>query len=584
MSPASPVPLQPEAVSHEDVLRGLERSGLLQDCQLLWLSSGTEGGGSPSAECTLSGTLSLGLHVIQLRVRLPVKFPHCLPEIRVERIDPPESLPHMLVGGVVCFPEDADLLYTDDPQTLAWEALVYAKRLLSDMLTGHRGEEYTQEAVAYWRGLAGRRQMESVVSGGAHPRPLVVFFRGDLPCAVADDPDTYASSRPERTLDGLTQGKALYVPLGSAEVERDFHPQELSTLQGLRKHVRALPEDARFRLRLLIVPGTRELLLVLGLRRPRGERALLGLLLTDIQGGHPLEDERSQARCVPIELLRKDLNYLAPRGGAGPALRDRRILLAGCGAVGGYIAQALARAGVGKLSLVDPDVFTLDNTYRHACGMSWLHHPKVEGLREEIQRAIPYVSVSIYLERIEELLARESSFLREHDLVISAMGHPTVERQLNQRIWTDSTHPPALFTWLEPLGLGGHALLTHLGGTRGCMSCIYHQYVKGGPLENSAAFAMPGLAYTRDALGCGSRYLPFADLDAQRTAGLATRLALRVLRGELAEAHLMSWKGARQAFDQAGYHVTSRYDMEPDRMELATSAYHREGCPVCGPG
>ena len=581
MSTLSPIPLHPSTATHEGVLQGLARSGLLQDCKMLWLASAQGGWGAPSGECTLSGTLPLGTHEVQLRVRLPKRFPLCLPDIQVEGIDPHVSLPHMIGGQSICFPEDANLLDSDDPHALAWEALVYARNLLSGMLSGSRGGEFAQEAVAYWQALARGRFIESVVSGGEHPSPLMAFLHEGQLWAVADDANVYAQSQPTRTLDGLTRSDALYLPLGPAMFEQDFHPSELATLGGLRKHIRALPEGDRLRLRMLSGdPQAKEMLLVLGLRRPQGERALLGLRLADIQGGHPFEDEQSQAQCEPIALVRRDLAWLAPRGGAGPDLRNRRVLLVGCGAIGGYIALALARAGVGHLSLVDPESFAPENTYRHACGMARSHEWKVDGLHQEIQRAIPYVSVQPYRMDIQDFLECNSSLVREQNLIISAIGHPTIERHLNQRIWAEQEHPPALFTWLEPLGLGGHALLTHVGNTRGCLNCLYWRPREGGPFKNRAAFAMPDAVYTRDTLGCGSRYLPFADLDAQRTAELASRLALRMLRGEVTESQLLSWKGERRAFEQAGYSVTPRYEAEP---EMGSSTCHHEDCHVCGP-
>lgn len=587
MNPLPPASPHPPPMTHAEVLQRLARSGLLEDCRELWLPSTDAKPEAPSVEGTLSGSMRIGGHELRLRVRLPAKFPLCLPEIQVERIQPHVALPHMLVGGRVCLPEDANLLDSDDPYAIAWEALEYARSLLSDMLSGDRAREFAQEAVAYWGTLANGRRIDCVVSAGDHPYPIVALFQRGSLHAVADSSGLYARALSERTLEGFSQGNALYLPLGPAVFERDFQPKELTTLEGLRKHARALPEEDRRRLTLMLgLQGRHEALLVLGLRRPQGERALLGVNLTGIQGGHPLEDEQAQARVEPIELQRRDLAFLAPRGGAGTDLHERRVLLAGCGAVGGYIALSLARAGVGKLSLVDPDVFTLENTYRHACGMGWNGLPKVNGLRQEIEYTIPYVSVQPYPQKLEDLLERNPSLLREHDLVISALGHPTIELHLNKRIWSDEKHPPALFTWLEPLGLGGHALLTHVRGAErpphGCLKCLYKRVIEGGSLVNRAAFAMPGATYTRDTLGCGSRYMPFADLDAQRTAELASRLALRALRGEAKDFAMLSWKGDSQAFEQAGYSVTPLYAAEPDPPGSGQSPYIREDCPVCG--
>ena len=55
----------------------------------------------------------------------------------------------------------------------------------------------------------------------------------------------------------------------------------------------------------------------------------------------------------------------APLGAAGQArLEGSRVLLVGCGALGGVLGQTMARAGVGELVLVDRDVVELSNLPR----------------------------------------------------------------------------------------------------------------------------------------------------------------------------------------------------------------------------
>ncbi len=80
----------------------------------------------------------------------------------------------------------------------------------------------------------------------------------------------------------------------------------------------------------------------------------------------------------------------APLGAAGQArLGEGRALIVGCGALGGSIAQSLARSGVGELVLVDRDVVDVTNLprqvlfeERHAA----LGTPKVEAAREALLR------------------------------------------------------------------------------------------------------------------------------------------------------------------------------------------------------
>ena len=45
-------------------------------------------------------------------------------------------------------------------------------------------------------------------------------------------------------------------------------------------------------------------------------------------------------------------------------LQEAKIAVYGCGGLGGYVVELLARVGVGSLLLFDPDVFTESNLNR----------------------------------------------------------------------------------------------------------------------------------------------------------------------------------------------------------------------------
>jgi hypothetical protein len=206
---------------------------------------------------------------------------------------------------------------------------------------------------------------------------------------------------------------------------------------------------------------------------------------------------------------------------------------------------------------------------------------KVEGLRDEILRLAPYTRVETRAVRLESLLEMELEWVLGHDLVVSALGEPTIELEFNLKLQAAPGAPPAVFAWVEPLGLGGHVVLAHRLAGRGCLECLYGRPYAGGPVENRAAFAEQGVTYARDVLGCGSFHVPFGDLDAQQTAGLCVRMALAALT-QAAMPALQSWKGDRTAFVAAGYHVTPRYEAPDAERAVPAAIYVRGDCPACG--
>ena len=164
----------------------------------------------------------------------------------------------------------------------------------------------------------------------------------------------------------------------------------------------------------------------------------------------------------------------------------------------------------------------------------------------------------------------------------TALGNPTAELALNERVRRVGG-PPILFTWLEPLGIGGHAVLTGHRGEPGCFACLYSQPDGSDePLHNRAAFGAKGQVYGRSMAGCVNLYTPYGDLDATRTAELAARLAIDVLSEREQRNILRSWKGDATTFTEAGFELSGRYQFTEEQLRTQGACYLSARCPVCG--
>lgn len=76
-------------------------------------------------------------------------------------------------------------------------------------------------------------------------------------------------------------------------------------------------------------------------------------------------------------------------------LEDAHVAVFGIGGVGGHCVEALARAGVGHLSIIDGDVVTLSNINRQAVALhSTVGRPKVEVMEERIRNINPNCQVT----------------------------------------------------------------------------------------------------------------------------------------------------------------------------------------------
>ena len=76
-------------------------------------------------------------------------------------------------------------------------------------------------------------------------------------------------------------------------------------------------------------------------------------------------------------------------------LQNSHAAVFGIGGVGGYVAEALARSGVGKIDLIDSDVVSESNINRQLIALhSTVGRPKTEVMAERIHDIDPDIEVN----------------------------------------------------------------------------------------------------------------------------------------------------------------------------------------------
>jgi hypothetical protein len=110
---------------------------------------------------------------------------------------------------------------------------------------------------------------------------------------------------------------------------------------------------------------------------------LLDKALADEQREGARREIMRDARVAVIKAHRVKRAELELRnqGTVPGALSSKSVLVLGCGALGADVAITLAKAGVGKLILVDPDFISAGNVIRHAAGLPATGLAKVDATR-----------------------------------------------------------------------------------------------------------------------------------------------------------------------------------------------------------
>ncbi len=103
-------------------------------------------------------------------------------------------------------------------------------------------------------------------------------------------------------------------------------------------------------------------------------------------------------------------------------LRTFRVAVVGCGGLGGYLTEMLARLGIAHLTLIDGDVFQTSNLNRQLLSKPEnIGQPKAREAKQRIKEVNPEVTTVAVYEFLTEKNAGE--ILKGHDLICDALDN-----------------------------------------------------------------------------------------------------------------------------------------------------------------
>ena len=120
------------------------------------------------------------------------------------------------------------------------------------------------------------------------------------------------------------------------------------------------------------------------------------------------------------ETITRQMNFL--KKDEQLKLKNAKVAVIGCGGIGGAAIEMLARMGVGSLSIVDKDAFSISNINRQV--MSDFHNigkSKVTVTRERIQKINPFIKIEAFNCEVDE--DNVDTIIESSDVVIDAMDN-----------------------------------------------------------------------------------------------------------------------------------------------------------------
>ena len=111
------------------------------------------------------------------------------------------------------------------------------------------------------------------------------------------------------------------------------------------------------------------------------------------------------------------------------------VAICGLGGLGSNIAIALARAGIGKLILIDFDRVDITNLHRQQYKADQIGMYKTDALADNLREIAPYIELEAHTERISEENA--VTLLKDADIICEAFDDAECKAMLTDTVLTE---------------------------------------------------------------------------------------------------------------------------------------------------
>jgi hypothetical protein len=515
-----------------------------------------------------------------LRVLLGEDFPFGAPRIGIAE-------PHDVRGAHI---EAASLLCMPPGQTIAWDRpaealgalLAQAECIVSSAIEGEGGSDDTgREIIAYWTRDRNHCLAQSILTPEGKSRRIFRFDEG----------------RRVQLFDNRAGAKD-YIENGGGHLKPTQFGKSAYLVRLLRPPLaKELPNDVGELARLLLENTDSDLdelslllakektTVVLAFADENGH-GFIGVEVPklDYERGAPVHlafvSTRNKVQPVGrLRIIRGDPEWVFGRDGNPDVaeLQTKSVVMIGAGSLGSYIAQQLGSSGVGRITIVDPEILMFENTSRHILGAEAVGTFKAEALALRLQRQFRTSDMMGLALRWQEWITRDKDALCDADLIISTIGDWSQEVHLADYLQNNPVGAAAMFAWLEPYAVAAHAIM--LRGTQPCFCCGFD--TKAELDRRMSEWPRPT---RREVPLCGGHFQAYGAAALSAHAAAIAETTIKFLLGQIeAPTHLLRSAGDPAEFGGTwrGWWKDACNGEDPNYRRMILPWLRKDRCPMC---
>lgn len=536
--------------------------------------------------------------LVTIVIAIPQNWQRILVDIYIKQHMDFPFISHIDVKGKICLFEMEGVLIDQNLYGIMLQSIKRAKRIIVEGLAGINAEDFINEFDSYWQQLPDVRFAKIDTADIQQNISIVKYF---VKTTKRRKKEPYAKFLQR------SKFRTIYISHDAQKLRRYYKEEEKISIRNafyinVKVNNFLFPPDARHtnlkeyfqkvlkyvntkELQALISKVSSDKLIIFEVQQPNGVNTLFGFMLEKCMFSfeNGLCNLKSVNEIAPIALSKIDKTYLMTRSSdLNNILTDKKILLIGCGSLGGYIANELVKAGIEKMMLVDDDRLYEVNVFRHLLGLEYVGQYKCVALQNYLEKNIPDLKISSLAEDIEEAVQEGNIELDKYDLIISATGNHNVNRWINQYIFTNKVATPVVYAWNEVLGIGNHVAYIQYKNA-GCYECFIGRDEDTGELYDRTSYCEHGQTVVQKVAGCGSSFIPYGSTISLKTASMCVDTVKKIFEGRVTDNIIISAKGDDYHFKRAGLQVSNKYLKQKDSIvEYSGQLFGKPVCEVCG--
>lgn len=508
---------------------------------------------------------------------LPLDFPASPAEVHVDK-ELCLTLPHVEESGKLCLGSPSNPADYDSPAHAVADTLrAFESFMAKSSDYGWVKDEFQRERLAYWArycdahtrrlGVPAPKVVQVVLQPfeGHVEGDLAGFSQGSkgqrsqLWLAAQGELDANVLAHRHGWAKGtLMRGQALFVQM---PLDAKWSPSEWPNSLAELEQIVAEWSDHELSL-VSWIEGKRE---------DKPQPFLIVLVQGTVAFGYclapPLVPVLTTVRLIPVVIERVDADWALARDHQLTPLqvrRKKRVLMLGCGSLGAPVAELLARAGIGRLTVVDKELFEPENTARHILGFSSVNQSKALELAARLSREIPGLSVRGHFALATSWLAHKVDD-GDFDLILDCTGESSIRCLLSLLASTRLRSVDIAHLWMEPFCAAAHVVYLKPGD-------VWPSDDPADTLVNVASWPSDVRVHLP---ACGAGFHPYGASDVWQVAGFSVERLLAHLDGNVGCSTVWTWTRGAAFFEALGIEVKPGPLVPASRSSFECAALER---------